>query len=163
MLRKLELGGDDGKFILARGHSREALLTPNRTGEIAAMFGLHLGLVVEEIQLGGAAGLEKIDNALCPRRHMGVAEHAPSCRGCIVDRRIPLFLHQACEGRRTDTGRGPSEKLAARDVLQILVRDVHGKISRMSVGFHYSPIMNKIIAKMVPTKGITTVRAATGR
>ncbi len=62
VLGELVLGWGDGEAGLAGGHGGEALAFANRFGEVLVVIGLHLGLVVVEVHLGGAADHVEVDD-----------------------------------------------------------------------------------------------------
>ena len=63
----------NGEVFLAGGHAGQALALADGVGEILAVDLLQLRLVVEEVDVRGAAGLEEIDDAFRLGREMGNA------------------------------------------------------------------------------------------
>ena len=62
---ELEHRGDARKVFLAAGHTRDALAVSDRIGQFGAMEFVHLGLVIEHINVAWATREKEIDDPLC--------------------------------------------------------------------------------------------------
>ena len=83
VLRELEDGRRSGKFGLKGTHAGEALAHADRFRQIGAALFRESRFVVEQIELGGRAVLEEIDDAFGGGRKVRVARNdtGDRCRG----------------------------------------------------------------------------------
>ena len=133
----IKFGRDDGEAVLAGGHAGEALSAANGFGQVRAVERVHLGLVVEEVLLCGASGLEQVDDALGLWGEVGVSEGAaPGGRNGGV----AIAGHERAEGGDADARAGAAEELSAGDMLEFLDFEFHGPVSRDSC---YRTIINR--------------------
>ena len=76
----------DGEIFLAGGHAGDALALADGVGQILAVDFVEPGLVVEEIDVRGTAGLEQIDDALRLGREVRTVLPPPNARASAASR-----------------------------------------------------------------------------
>ena len=117
MLGELEVGAGERDRRLLGAHAGEPLGAADFGGELLAVFFVEQRFVVEEVLLGGAAGLEEVDDAFRLRGEgRGGGERIGEA----------LLGEQGGERGAAETGGRGAEEVATGEALQAGVREWHG-------------------------------------
>ena len=90
--------GQRNRRLLGR-HAGEPLAAADVVGQLLAVLLVEQRLVVEQVLLGGAAGLEQVDDALDARRKLQAGERA--ARRSLPPARAGRAIRPACEPSAT--------------------------------------------------------------
>ncbi len=96
-------GAKDGKGLLSRGHAGDALIAADAGREFLAVAFFHHRFVVEQIDVGGTAGHEQVDDAFGCRFEMRQVRSVG----------LGVGFQQGTEGKRADSAGGLGEEIAS--------------------------------------------------
>ena len=131
MLGELVFRGGDGEAFLAAGHGGEALTHADGFGQVLVEPLVHLGLVVVEVHLRGAADHVQVNDVLGFGRE--VSEAGEFLGGGVL--LVALFAgaaegftaHERGERGPADSVGALAEEVAAGFVLDVVLEGVHGE------------------------------------
>ena len=109
----------DREAGLAAGHGGQPLAVADRVGQIFVVPVEHLGLVVVEVHLRGAADHVQVDDALGLGREVGAGGGV----GAAAESR---------QGRGAEREAGRGEELAAGFVADVFVKEAHDRLVKVS-------------------------------
>ena len=169
VLLELEQRRGDGKSLLPGGHCGDPLAVADRVGQVLVEPVLHLGLIVEQVELRRSIGHEQPDHAFrlggeVQGRQYAVSRVLARRRAGRQQRRI----HHRGQRGRADAGGAASEKVAASFQQGVFLARIHERrgvggmwqVGRALVGTNGLTYSLVIVSSRLRIKLATMVRAA---
>jgi len=107
---------------LIAAHASEALALADGVGELPAVLVAEEGFGVEGFELGGAAGLEEVDDAFGFGGEVEGGEEAGGGLGLLLE----FFTEDGAKGKATEAKSGHAEEVAAGEAHELVVVGRHG-------------------------------------